>query len=235
MKIKIKTVFFLITIVVYGCSKNEGVLDKNKKVETVLAKNKGFELFFLEYQKNFGGKIDSIEQLVSLYEKVLYGNVFLEKHLKDKIYVSMEEIREYYLNNKFEFVRKDNELLVLHFISRKVEEAKKVGLALSKKEGNIKLNTMKDYNIIYSKLKKGDLPQTLDNIVFSSFSTGRIIGPIKTDFGYHVVEVVDYLKKGGVLGLDEVYDQISQNIYNYKRANLLENLIDSLSMEYKND
>ena len=94
---------------------------------------------------------------------------------------------------------------------------------------------MKDYDIIYSKLKKGDLPTILDNVVFSSFSTNRVVGPIKTNFGYHIVEVVDYLKKGGYLGLDEVYDQISQNIYNYKRASLLDNLIDSLSLEYKND
>ena len=62
-----------------------------------------------------------------------------------------------------------------------------------------------------------------------------MVGPIKTDFGYHVVEVVDYLKKGDYLGLDEVYDQISQNVYNYKRASLLESLIDSLSVEHKND
>ena len=182
-----------------------------------------------------GGKIDSIEEMVSSYEKILYGNVYLENHLKDKVFVSMEEIREYYINNKFEFVRKNDELLVLHFTTENVGEAKKVGLDLSKKDGDVKLKTMKDYNIIYSKLKKGDLPTTLDNIVFSSFSTDRVIGPIKTDFGYHVVVVVDYLKKGGYLGLDEVYDQISQNIYNYKRVSLLKTLIDSLSMEYKND
>tara|TARA_S200000501_G_scaffold79242_1_gene71001 strand:+ start:8553 stop:9257 length:705 start_codon:yes stop_codon:yes gene_type:complete len=234
MKMKINTVFFLITIVVVSCNKNIEVLDENKKIKNSML-NKSFELFFFEYQKNMGGKIDSIEEMVSSYEKILYGNVYLENHLKDKVFVSMEEIREYYINNKFEFVRKNDELLVLHFTTENVGEAKKVGLDLSKKDGDVKLKTMKDYNIIYSKLKKGDLPTTLDNIVFSSFSTDRVIGPIKTDFGYHVVVVVDYLKKGGYLGLDEVYDQISQNIYNYKRVGLLKTLIDSLSMEYKND
>ena len=234
MKAKIKTVFILTTIVVFGCDTKTSVFEENKKIENhVLDKN--VELFFFEYQKNMGGKIDSIEQMVSLYEKILYGNVYLENHLKDRVFVSMEEIREYYLNNRFEFIRKNDELLVLHFTTENVGEAKKVGLALSKKDGDIKLKTMKDYDIIYSKLKKGDLPKILDNVVFSSFSTNRVVGPIKTNFGYHIVEVVDYLKKGDYLGLDEVYDQISQNIYNYKRASLLDNLIDSLSLEYKND
>lgn len=234
MKSKIKAVFFLITIIVFSCNRKADVLSENKKINNSIS-NKNSDLFFFEYKKNIGGEIDSIEEMISLYEKVLYGNVYLENYLKDKVFVSMKEIREYYLNNKFDFIRKNDQLLVLHFTTENVDEAKKVGLALSKKDGDVKLKTMKEYDIIYSKLKKGDLPKTLDNIVFSSFSKSRVVGPIKTDFGYHVVEVVDYLKKGDYLGLDEVYDQISQNIYNYKRASLLGSLIDSLSVEYKND
>ena len=234
MKSKIKAVFFLITIIVFSCNIKADDLSENKKIKNSIL-NKNSDLFFFEYKKNIGGEIDSIEEMISLYEKVLYGNVYLENYLKDKVFVSMKEIREYYLNNKFDFIRKNDQLLVLHFTTENVDEAKKVGLALSKKDGDVKLKTMKEYDIIYSKLKKGDLPKTLDNIVFSSFSKSRVVGPIKTDFGYHVVEVVDYLKKGDYLGLDEVYDQISQNIYNYKRASLLGSLIDSLSVEYKND
>ena len=49
------------------------------------------------------------------------------------------------------------------------------------------------------------------------------------------MEIIDHLKGGGFLGLDEVYDQISQNIYNYKKARLLKSLTDSLLVEYKDD
>ena len=98
---------------------------------------------FFEYKKNIGGEIDSIQQMISLYEKVLYGNVYLENYLKDKVFVSMKEIREYYLNNKFDFIRKNDQLLVLHFTTENVDEAKKVGLALSKKDGDVKLKTIK--------------------------------------------------------------------------------------------
>ena len=216
-----------------SCAKENNVSKEEKIVDT--KERSTSDLLFLGYKDNIGGTIDSLEQKVSDYRKFLYGNLFLEKHLKERIFVDMNEIRKYYFENKFNFIRKDDLLLVAHFISKDVEEAKKVGLALSKKDGSTKLETMKKFSIIYSKVKKGDLPPTLDNIVFSSYTKGRVVGPIKTDFGYHVVEIIDHLKGGGFLGLDEVYDQISQNIYNYKKARLLKSLTDSLLVEYKDD
>ena len=233
MKIKLIFVFFLFVVFVLSCAKENNVSKEEKIVDT--KERSTSDLLFLGYKDNIGGTIDSLEQKVSDYRKFLYGNLFLEKHLEERVFVDMNEIRKYYFENKFNFIRKDDLLLVAHFISKDVEEAKKVGLALSKKDGGIKLKTMKEFNIIYSKVKKGDLPPTLDNIVFSSYTKGRVVGPIKTGFGYHVVEIIDHLKSGSLLGLDEVYDQISQNIYNYKKARLLKNLTDSLLVEYKDD
>ena len=233
MKIKLIFVFFLCGVFVLSCAKENSV-SKEEKTLDIREKNTS-DLLFLGYKDNIGGTIDSLEQKISNYRKFLYGSLFLEKHLEERILVDMEEIRKYYFENRFNFIRKDDLLLVAHFISTDVEKAKKVGLSLSKKDGSLKLKTMKEFNIIYSKVKKGDLPPTLDNIVFSSYTKGRVVGPIKTDFGYHVVEIIDHLKSGGFLGLDEVYDQISQNIYNYKKARLLKNLTDSLLVEYKDD
>ena len=47
-----------------------------------------------------------------------------QKHLEERIFVDMNEIRKYYFENKFNFIRKDDLLLVAHFISKDVEEAK---------------------------------------------------------------------------------------------------------------
>ena len=225
--------FFLCGVFVLSCAKENNVSIEKKTADT--KERNTSDLLFLGYKDNIGGTIDSLEQKVSDYRKFLYGNVFLEKHLEERILVDMNEVRKYYFDNRFNFIRKNDLLLVAHFISKNVEEAKKVGLSLSKKDGNLKLKTMKEFGIIYSKVKKGDLPPTLDNIVFSSYTKGRVVGPIKTGFGYHVVEIIDHLKSGDFLGLDEVYDQISQNIYNYKKARLLKNLTDSLLVEYKDD
>tara|TARA_Y100000591_G_C21765401_1_gene662544 strand:+ start:330 stop:1031 length:702 start_codon:yes stop_codon:yes gene_type:complete len=233
MKIKPIFVFLLYIVFILSCVKENDVLKNEEFLDT--EKKTPSDLLFLSYKRSFGGTIDSLEEKISSYRRFLYGNQFLENHLEGRILVEMDEVRDYYLNNKFDFIRKDDLLLVVHFFSNDLEEAKEVGFALSKKDGSLKLKTMKDYNMIYSKVKKGELPPTLDNIVFSSYTTGRVVGPIKTDFGYHVVEVIDYLKSGGFLGLDEVYDEISQNIYNYKKAKLLKNLYDSLLVEYKYD
>jgi parvulin-like peptidyl-prolyl isomerase len=58
------------------------------------------------------------------------------------------------------------------------------------------------------------------------------LGPEKTQYGYHVLEVLEFFPQGSYQGLDEVYDEISQNIYRSKRAKLYGLLLDSLRNVY---
>ena len=45
--------------------------------------------------------------------------------------------------------------------------------------------------------------------------------------------MLDFFPAGSVVGLDEVYDEVSQEIYRDKRLVLFNNLLDSLKQEYK--
>ena len=95
MKIKLIFVFFLFVVFVLSCAKENNVSKEEKIVET--KERRTSDLLFLGYKDNIGGTIDSIEQKVSDYRKFLYGNLFLEKHLEERIFVDMNEIRKHYL------------------------------------------------------------------------------------------------------------------------------------------
>jgi len=222
----------------FGClKKTGGVGDLNvlKKGGGGLIFDKNpSKLFYKAYQDKNNQRLDSITHLVRYYEKNLYGNVFWNNYLKNKINVTMQETREYYLKNRFYFKRKYEELLVLHYLTQDIEEAKKVALSLFENDGNVRLETIKKYNIIHSKIKKGVLPSNVDNIVFSSLFK-KNFGPIKSNLGYHIIEISDRFKKDSYIGLDEVYDEITRAIYNNKKFLLFNNLVDSLFLEYKND
>jgi parvulin-like peptidyl-prolyl isomerase len=60
-----------------------------------------------------------------------------------------------------------------------------------------------------------------------------VVGPVESRFGFHVFEVIDFFSAGSFVGLDEVYDEVSQEIYRNKRLVLFDNLLDSLTLEYK--
>jgi len=233
----LKLIIFFILFCLSACSKKtvntEGVVVFKKQGVSVLEKNPSL-LFYKAYQKQSDQKIDSIASLVFYYEKTLYGNLFWNNYIKNKISVTMEEIRQYYLKNRFYFKRNNEELLVLHYLTKDKEEAEKVASSLFQKDGNVRFETINKYNITHSKIKKGELPSNVDNIVFSSL-VKKSFGPIKSKLGYHIVEISDRFKKNSYIGLDEVYDEISQTLYNNKKSFLFNNLVDSLFLEYKND
>ena len=51
-------------------------------------------------------------------------------------------------------------------------------------------NLLSNYNVNVTTVEKGNLIDTLDNAIFSNNRTNIVIGPIKTDYGYHVIEVL---------------------------------------------
>ncbi|SVD17238.1 uncharacterized protein METZ01_LOCUS370092, partial [marine metagenome] len=75
----------------------------------------------------------------------------------------------------------------------------------------------------------GDLPQSLDLLLFGSSPARGVLGPEKTSFGYHVLEVLEFFPEGSFRGLDEVYDEISQELYQSRRVVLYGRLLDSLA------
>jgi|TARA_B100000035_G_scaffold42560_2_gene31889 hypothetical protein len=171
----------------------------------------------------------SIEGLVNDYRKNLYGNLFLEHYLSSRIKISMDKIREHYLNNRFSYVRQSNQVRLIQFLTQNEASAIKIKQALLRYDAELRASLLREHGVSPVTVSPGDLPQSLDLLLFGFSKPRGVFGPEKTSFGYHVLEVLEFFPEGSFRGLDEVYDEISQELYRSHRAVLYDHLLDSLA------
>jgi len=183
-----------------------------------------------------GGEVDLdkdllIETKINLYKKKLVGQSFLDTKIQDAVYVSKEEIRGYYIENKEQFKRLKSEATINSFVLTDKKEANRVRANLEKSTNNKKRNEMFDkYSVVAETHYDGALHPKINKMVFSP-KKYKYVGPISIGNKYSVVEVVKRYEKGTFLGLDSVYDKIYLLIYKRKAAIKTQFIIDSLKQE----
>ena len=99
-------------------SKETGVLFVNKWVEQTILYNKAIE-------KNFN-EDSSLLKKRDVFFKDLVVSAFLEQQTTSNIKITKDQIREYYINNKAEFQRNDEELYVEHYTTKDIKDAKTI-------------------------------------------------------------------------------------------------------------
>jgi len=186
------------------------------------------ELLFLEAVDKGLAKDQDLKLRVDTYRKSLYGNAYVDMYLSNKIFVNTDEVREHYRNNREVFRRDRPEARLVHFILPSQEEASEVKRSLLKYDEETRQNFLASYHVDVKTVMQGDLIPELDQIIFSSKQPQGILGPVKTSYGFHVFKVFEFYPKDSFRGLDEVYDEISQQIFRLKSELLYIQLIDSL-------
>jgi foldase protein PrsA len=78
---------------------------------------------------------------------------------------------------------------------------------------------------------KGKTVAPFDKFVFDA-KTGALSKPIKTDFGWHVIEVLSDIKPPGVQPLEEVRDQISSTLLTEKQNQALRTFVSNARKRY---
>jgi len=174
----------------------------------------------------------SVEGLVNNYRENLYGNLFLEHYLSSRIEISMDKIREHYIANRFSYVRRSNQVLLIQFLTQNEASAIKIKRTLLQYNGELRVSLLREHGVSPITVSPGALPQSLDVLLFGSSPARGVLGPEKTSFGYHVLEVLEFFPEGSYRGLDEVYDEISQGLYQSRRGVLYGRLLDSLATVY---
>ena len=174
----------------------------------------------------------SVERLVVDYRENLYGNLFLEHYLSSRIEISLEKIREHYMANRFSYVRQSNQVRLIQFLTQTEVSAIKVKQTLLQYDAELRVSLLGEHGVSPVTVAPGVLPKGLDLLLFGSFVPRGVLGPKKTSFGYHVLEVLEFFPEGSFRGLDEVYDEISQELYQSRREALYGLLVDSLASAY---
>ncbi|MFO7811208.1 MAG: peptidylprolyl isomerase [Candidatus Delongbacteria bacterium] len=147
-----------------------------------------------------------------LKAQVKYLAAKVSDYMPDESEVTDKEIEEYYKNNKYEFPPKPEERNFDYVLFSTAPTARDTAMALD--DVNYALDRInngmpfeevaKNYSEDGSAAKGGDLgyfergkmvPE-FDEAAFSA-ETGEVIGPVETQYGYHIIKVSDKKEKGG--------------------------------------
>ena len=164
------------------------------------------------------------------YKKIMIGS-YLQTKTSTSVVVSNSDIRKYYDENPFGFIRQNDEAYVYHFFTNKHLDARSIRSKLLKKQTLDTTDELFDtYRVEQKTVMKGFLLKELDIAIFKN-NKGAVVGPIRTAGGYHVIKIINKHTKGSKVGLEDVYDKIYQRLLKQRRVVLAANLLDSLKKQ----
>ena len=159
------------------------------------------------------------------YYKQLLISSYLESELINRVLISEEAVKKYYIKNKPSFVRKSDEVFAEQFfVSNKEDGEKLKKLLLQGKKTEVMKN--KIIRTSFGTIKKGFLPNPIDFYLFNK--KNNFVGPFQIGGDIVVFKILQIFKKGSFRGLDEVYDEVYQRVLQIKKGDLRFVLLDSL-------
>lgn len=180
----------------------------------------------LEHDKALGEQVD-------IYRKNLFGNTYMDNYIASTISIENADIKSYYDNNRGSFRHNNDGAKIMHFHTVYDSVAIYISEILKNPNYSVdKKSLLANFNVDVTKVERGNLVDQLDSEIFSNSRTGVVIGPVKTDYGYHVVEVLSRFKKDSQIDIDEAYDEIYQRLFNQQKALKSIKYLDSLRNHY---
>jgi len=202
-------------------------LDKSMVLDQMIS-----EKLLIQEAKNMGLEEDEevLEQIRKITEQILVQTL-IEREILDKVKVSNEEIAEYYEENKNDFIEKEqvhigNILVETEEEAQDILEQLKAGGDFSEiaKEKSIGPSTAQGGDLGY--LTKGTIVSEIEDVVFA-LEVGEISDVIKTEFGFHILKVLD--KRPEIIKpIEEVKEDIIQTLLPIKQKEAFENLLEEL-------
>ena len=126
------------------------------------------------------------------------------------------------------FYRKQDEVFVHHFHSKEIEQSRSIKRELLKKNNKRRDKELNEIFKVESKIvKKGFSIKEIDEVLFKNKKLG-VVGPIRSNLGFHVFNIIKRYKAGSKIGLESSYDEIYQRLLKKKTLNKKQILVDSL-------
>jgi len=189
------------------------------------------ELLFQEAKKqNLGDDKTVLETLENMKKQIMVQRL-LQKQVAEKITVSDKDAKDYFGAHKEEFNLPER-VKAAHILVKTQAEADTVLAKAKKNEDFAKL--AQEYSIDPSKVNGGDLGYFERGRMIPEFETavfalkpGEISGVVKTQFGFHVIKLLDK-KPVEARKYEEVEGEIKSKLLQEKQAEAFNKLIESL-------
>lgn len=192
----------------------------------------------LLYQEALRQKIDREQEIKARLEKMkkdlLSAEMINRCSMKNNEAVSDKAIRAYYEKNKQHYIREHDVVRYQEIVVDELATAQEV-----RKE--VDEDNFEEVAALRSKYPSNDLDNTpfivLDAVppvlrkAITKSSAPSIIGPVKTEEGYHILHVISKLEKGGTATEEEVRDEIISQLSNASQKGEVERLIAELRLK----
>ncbi len=188
------------------------------------------DLLLNEAKKSKIEKTPSYKELLKITEKQLLQKLFLEKMVKE--HVTEEKLKAKYA----EIVKQqsdEEEYKVSHILLKTENEAKEIkkkldkGADFSKLAQENSLDGNKDTGGSLGYFTKGQMVPSFEEAVFA-MKIGEISGPVKTDFGYHIIKLEDKRKVQ-----PESFDKMKAKLKDAMVAQYVQEYIEQLQQQNK--
>lgn len=169
----------------------------------------------------------NIKSRVEDFYRDLVVDAYIKYYLQTNVVVSEDEIKEFYLRNKNSYTRKSEEARITHVVVQDFNDAMGIKYALSSHNKTELDKYLLKYNFETKTIRRGEALSELDRTIFET-PPRSILGPIATNYGYHIVEVLARYPAGSLKSIDEVRDEIYRQITQIKIRDNYDQLVSIL-------
>jgi len=192
------------------------------------------EILYQEALRRGLEKAPGFKSQLERVRRALLISYLLEKEMESSpLDVSDEEIQTYYAAHKGQFVWERDVVRLVHLIAQDKKVAREVKIALRRGE-NLEAVYQKFYPRVVSaqdQLRKfvdpNELPPRIAKIV-RQMRVGQLYGPLKTELGYHILQLLEVQQKGTPKPLEECREDIKIQLYAIKQKEKYYQLLSSL-------
>jgi len=187
-----------------------------------------------------GVALDEFEKFqLREYTRALVVEKYLDQKLNKNYKISQKEIEDYYEENSKEFVRSEDEVHLIHLLIEKQDRAifNEIGESrdlneIIKKYYFESQSTYESPNGDLGYVRADALPDELARAQ-QRLKTGAISNAVKSEHGYHFMQVLDRQRAGSQIELELVRDEIVRRLKWRKRNEEFERLTAQLREEFQ--
>lgn len=192
-------------------------------------------LSIADTRKNFAAYSKENPRVVADVERRTMVKGLFDKVLSP-VALSDEEIKDYYSKNLAKYEAPAH-IHAHHILVQDEKNAKSLLETLQKDPSKFE-EVAKASSICPSGKQGGDLGSFGEGQMVPEFEAacktaeiGKVIGPVKTQFGYHIIRV-DGRTEARVMALDEVKDEIKRELLPQKQKKVFDEYVESLRKEF---
>jgi len=194
-----------------------------------------FELIYNYAKESELEKSEEYKQQLELMKKDLLIQAGVKKIL-DTVSVNDDDVKSFYDNNR-EMFKTEETVSAKHILVDSEEQANEIVEKIN--SGTSFEDAAKEFSNCPSSSQGGNLGQfgrgrmvpEFENAAFQ-LAVGEISGPVKTQFGYHIIKVEDKLQATD-RPYDEVKATIASNLLHEKQNKAYTNFVNDLKEDFK--